>query len=195
MTSNICRWLLLVFVLLAAACEPIPAESPHRRGGDPNADARWLLSAGTDCLRTSGDLHAGDEPKLEIAGLGQGVPAPDDPKRMGVREPILQELFAYAKATDKAEKERHAEKLRELFRSIATPVALPFQAMLETEDTLGVTFRRVLKDDALKGELLGILEKKHTPPAAQPPQQAPASPAPPSTPLPAVTLTDEASFG
>ena len=200
MTSNIRRLLLLLFVLLMVACDPPPRHAGSAARKDPNADARWLLSPdGGRCFATGGDLLAGED-KLEIADSGQGasgVPAPDNPKLLAVREPILKELLAYEKATEKSEKEKHAQGLRELFGSISTAAALPFVAMLETQDALAVTFRRVLKGDPLKDELLGLLDKKHNPQLAQSSPQSPAPAAQPSASsvtLPAVNLTDEASF-
>ena len=60
MSSIIRRLLLLVFVLLAVACESAP---PRHAGSaareDPNADARWLLGAdGSGCSAAFGDVLA-----------------------------------------------------------------------------------------------------------------------------------------
>jgi len=113
---------------------------------------------------------------------------------MAVREPILKELLAYKKAKSEAEREAHRRRLRELFEKIEASAAEPFQGMLSTPNALAVTFRDVLQGDPLQYELLGILGKKYAP---APSQCAPAvpAPAPPSgVTLPAVTLTDEASW-
>jgi hypothetical protein len=127
-------------------------------------------------------------PARKLAGGKSGTAT------MAVREPILKELLGYKKAKSEARKEAHRRKLRELFESLGAPAAQVFEAMLSTQDALGVTFREVLRADPFRSELVGILEKKYAPAPAQCPPEAPA-PAPLSgVTLPAMTLTDAGAF-
>jgi hypothetical protein len=111
---------------------------------------------------------------------------------MAVRAPILKELLGYKKATSEAAKDAHRRKLWLLFDSLGASAAQVFEAMLRSQDALGVTFRDVLRGDPFQPELLGILQKKYAP--SQCPPSAPPPAPPPGVTLPGVTLTDEGAF-
>src|SRR5262245_53825017 len=191
MSSNIRRLLLLVFVLFAVGCERAPPRVPDTRYW-LGLDARALLVAGRKCFPPPRDLQAGGIDDRALASNG-GAPPQNDPATIAVREPMLKELLAYAKAAAPAEKVAHAQKLRELFESIPATVAAPFVTKLETDDALAVTFRNVLKGDPLQQELLGILDKNSAPPPV-PQERKEAPPQSAGVKLPLVELTDEASF-
>src|SRR5689334_25431001 len=111
MSSIIRRLLLLVFVLFAVACEPPPPRAPHAQYW-LGLDARTLLVAGRKCFPPPRDLQAGGIDDRALASNG-GAPPQNDPATIAVREPILRELLAYANAATPAEKEAHAQKLRD----------------------------------------------------------------------------------
>jgi hypothetical protein len=178
--STFARLVAILFVLLAAACEPAPPRGSEQPSG-PSATTRWFLGLDEpSCLERGGDyqVHTAAPQDPDAIQRTLGAPGlPDNPRTMLVRVPILNALLAYAKATDKSAKEKYANELRAHFKSddrsdgIPASAAKAFREMLldpggKDKDALVVVFRN-LNGDPLAAELLQILYAKYGPPPAE----------------------------